>query len=112
MATTTKYGNKKSGGYDSRREKRRATDLFYLQKAGEISDLREQVAFELVPSQYETVDGRKKCVERAVNYVADFVYNDKDGKLVVEDTKGFRTKDYIIKRKLMLWLHGIAIREV
>jgi hypothetical protein len=34
------------------------------------------------------------------------------GETVVEDTKGFRTKDYVIKRKLMLWVHGIKIHEV
>lgn len=108
----TKYHNKVTSGYDSRKEKRRATDLFYLQKAGEISGLREQVAFELLPAQYREKDGRRVCVERAVNYVADFAYTDKEGNFVVEDTKGFRTKDYIIKRKLMLWLHGIEVREV
>lgn len=106
-----KYHNRKTYGYDSRREKRRATDLFYLQKAGEISGLKEQVPFELVPSQYAIVEGKRVCVERSVNYVADFVYTDKNGNLVVEDTKGFRTKDYIIKRKLMLWVHGVRIVE-
>ena len=47
-----------------------------------------------------------------MDYVADFVYLDEQGKTVVEDAKGVRTKDYIIKRKLMLWLHNIRIREV
>ena len=107
----TKYGNRKSGGYDSRREKRRATDLYYLQKAGEITCLQEQVPFELVPAQYAEVNGKRKCVERSVTYVADFVYVDKDGNTVVEDTKGFANKDYIIKRKLMLYVHGIRIVE-
>ena len=63
--------------------------------------------FELIPSQYR--DGR--CVERAAHYIADFVYME-DGKKVVEDTKGFRTKDYILKRKLMLMVHNIRIKEV
>lgn len=44
-------------------------------------------------------------------YIADFVYHE-DGMQVVEDTKGVRTADYIIKRKLMLWVHGIRIKEV
>lgn len=52
-----------------------------------------------------------KIVERAVKYKADFVYKE-NGETVVEDTKGVKTKDYIIKRKLMLWVHGISIREV
>jgi hypothetical protein len=78
-------------------------DLALLQKVGEISDLQEQVKFELIPKQ----DG-----ERAVTYTADFVYRDKDGKLVVEDSKGFRTQQYIIRRKLMLFRHGIKVQEV
>lgn len=108
-----KYGNSKVavGGkrYDSKREAGRAAMLRLMASAGSISDLREQVRYTLIPSQY--VNG--KCVERSVMYIADFVYVDNaTGETVVEDTKGFRTKDYIIKRKLMLWVHGIQIREV
>ena len=106
-----KYGNKKvirdGMEFDSVKECQRYCELKLLQRAGVISDLRMQESFELIPSQ--KVDG--KVVERAVNYVADFVYQ-QDGVQVVEDTKGFRTKDYILKRKLMLWVHGIRIREV
>jgi hypothetical protein len=76
------------------------------------------VEFELIPAQREPdtvgVRGgvkRGKVIEQAVKYVADFVYEE-NGKLIVEDTKGFRTKDYIIKRKLMLWVHGIQIKEI
>jgi hypothetical protein len=98
----SKFGNRKSGGYDSRREHKRATELKLLEQIGQISDLREQVKFELIPKQ----DG-----ERATHYIADFVYVEKDQQ-VVEDTKGFKTPDYIIKRKLMLMRHGIRIREV
>ena len=65
-----------------------------------------QVAFELIPAQ--KAGGRS---ERACKYVADFVYT-KSGEVVVEDVKGHRTPEYIIKRKLMLWRHGIAIQEV
>lgn len=103
-----KYYNIQSGGYDSRKEHRRANELRLLQRAGLISDLQEQVAFELIPSQRGD-DG--KVVERACVYVADFVYKDKDGRQVVEDTKGVRTDAYIIKRKLMLWVHGIRVVE-
>lgn len=104
-----KYGNIKKGGYDSKKESKRATQLKMMQLAGEISDLREQVKYELIPSQ--KIDG--KVVERPCAYIADFVYKDKDGNEVVEDTKGFRKiKDYIIKRKLMLHVHGIKIKEV
>ena len=107
----SKYHSKKTyvNGieFDSRKEARRYTDLSLLERAGIISELQRQVKFELLPSQ--RIDG--KVVERPVSYVADFVYK-KDGETVVEDTKGVKTKDYIIKRKLMLYIHGIRIAEV
>ena len=104
-----KYGALRSGGYASGREHRRADELKMMQRAGLISDLREQVKYELIPAQYR--DG--KLIERACAYVADFVYFDREANsLVVEDTKGFRTKEYIIKRKLMLHVHGIVIKEI
>ena len=106
-----KYGNRKiirdGIEFDSIKECQRYCELKLMQRAGVISDLKTQVPFELIPAQ--RIDG--KVTERAVNYIADFVYQEK-GQTVVEDTKGFRTKDYILKRKLMLWVHGIRIREV
>lgn len=103
-----KYHAKKSSGYDSRKEHRRANELRLMQRAGLITNLREQVSYELIPTQ-RGADG--KVLERACDYIADFVYTDKDGKTVVEDTKGVKTKEYIIKRKLMLHVHGIRIVE-
>ena len=107
-----KYHNRKivreGETYDSVKEYRRAKELELLEKSGGIKDLKRQVRFEVIPSQ-RGEDG--KVAERAVTYVADFVYFEGD-KLIVEDTKGFRTKDYIIKRKLMRYLLGINIREV
>ena len=108
--------------FDSKKEYRRYCELALLEKAGQIQNLELQKVFELIPAQYENVSredyikskGKKtkgKCIERACNYKADFVYTE-NGKIVVEDTKGFRTKDYIIKRKLMLYIHGIRIKEV
>ena len=108
--------------YASKKELRRFRELELMQAAGRISGLRKQVKFVLIPAQYEpdwidyskSTQGRKrkgKLIEREVAYVADFVYL-KDGEMVVEDTKGFRTKDYIIKRKMMLYFHGIRIKEV
>ena len=74
-----------------------------------IKDLERQVKFVLIPAQYEN----GKLIERAVTYIADFVYTDvKTGEKVVEDTKGMRTKEYILKRKMMLYLRGIRIKEV
>ena len=114
-----KYNNVKCDGYDSIHERNRARNLKLLARKGIISDLQEQVRYELIPSQYEyfEVQGvrrmlkRKKLIERSVCYCADFVYC-QDGELVVEDAKGVKTKDYIIKRKLMLSVHGIRIKEV
>ena len=107
----SKYGNRKvihdGIEFDSVKEAHRYCELKLMQRAGVISDLQLQVPFELIPTQ--RIDG--KLAEKAVNYVADFVYQ-QNGVQVVEDTKGVRTKEYIIKRKLMLWVHGIRIREV
>ena len=94
--------------YDSRKEAQRAQELRLMLKAGIISNLREQVPYELIPAQKNEYG---KVIERTVIYKADFVYDEK-GKTVVEDTKGVRTKEYIIKRKLMLYEYGIRIREV
>jgi hypothetical protein len=122
-----KYGNRKvfADGmeFDSVREYRRYVELKLLQAAGVISNLRCQVPYELIPAQYETIRNysktgkrlkdKQKCIERAVEYIADFVYTDTDGCEIVEDAKGGkRTKDYIIKRKLMRYIHGITIQEV
>lgn len=105
--------------FDSKREYNRWCELKIAERAGEISELKRQVKFVLIPSQREMVWNKDKnrfedgkVIEREVSYVADFVYKNRLGFEVVEDTKGFRTKDYIIKRKLMLWEHGIRIHEI
>ena len=92
--------------FDSVRDYKRWVERQLLERAGKISKLQRQVKYELIPTQ--RVNG--KVVERPVTYVADFVYQE-NGRLVVEDSKGFKTKDYIIKRKLMLSVYGIQIRE-
>jgi hypothetical protein len=107
----SKYNNKKHNGYDSKREAKRAAELKLLEKAGVISHLQEQVVYELIPPQYRIVNGKKKCIERAVKYIADFQYVE-NGNTVVEDVKGFRTDVYRIKKKLMLYFHDIQIKEV
>lgn len=108
-----KYRNKKvtlgDMTFDSKKEANRWVELAIMQKNGEITDLDTQVVFELIPAQRDPVT--KKALERAVHYVADFVYY-RGNEKVVEDTKGFKTPDYIIKRKLMLWVHGIRIQEI
>lgn len=96
-----KYGNKKvvidGIAFDSKKEANRYNELKLLEAAGEIVGLEMQKRFELIPSQKATL---LNTSERPVHYVADFVYTDSQGYTVVEDTKGFKTKDYIIKRKL------------
>lgn len=118
----TKYHNRKVRRdgltFDSRKEHRRYNELLLLEQAGEIKNLRRQVKFVLIPPQREpNIIGPRggvkkgKLLERECAYIADFVYI-QNGKTVVEDTKGVRTKDYVIKRKLMLYTQGIRIREV
>ena len=111
--------------FDSKHEANRYLELKSLERAGEISDLRLQVEYELIPNQYTTEErygknGRRLkdkeiLLERKCCYVADFVYTDnRTGETVVEDTKSeaTRTPEYIIKRKLLLAKYGIRIREV
>ena len=90
------------------KEHSRANELKLMQRAGLISNLREQVKYVLIPAQRDTAGN---LLERECAYYADFVYS-KDGKTVVEDTKGVRTKEYKIKRKLMLHVYGISIVEI
>ena len=126
-AKTNKYNAKKVSvdgiEFDSKKEARRYQELLLLQKAGEIYMLERQKVYELLPAQREpdTVGKRGgvikgKLLERAVEYVADFVYTDKHGKTVVEDVKGFREGGayavFVLKRKLMLYRYGIKIIEV
>ena len=123
----SKYNSKRvtteSGTYASKHEYKRFCELKLLQEAGEISDLRQQVRFSLIPAQYAAPDGiyRRgakrgqpkpgKLLERPCDYVADFTYTTKDGEFVVEDAKGYRLRDYKIKRKLMLYMRGIRVKE-
>ena len=153
--------------YDSKKEYDRWLELQILQRAGEVSELRRQVEFELIPAKYETVHVKDKvvrdwlvpvnygrednyfvcatrkeaeayakehkcpyktisykervepvykevCVEQNAVYTADFVYRDKNGNEIVEDTKSEITRkeaDYVLRRKLMLHVHGIRILE-
>ena len=125
-----KYGNRKITidgiTFDSRKEARRYSELSLLQRAGTIRNLRRQVKYELIPAQYEEYErysektgkrlkNGKRAVEKACTYAADFVYEQRTGdgwQTVVEDVKGVRTEAYKIKKKLMLHVHGIKIKEV
>ena len=108
--------------FDSKKEFNRFLELQELERLGKIEDLKRQVEFILIPAQYENYerfsektkkklkDG-KKIIERKCSYYADFTYI-KNGELIVEDTKGLKTTDYIIKRKLMLYVHQLKINEI
>ena len=103
----TKYKAIKTNGYASKKEAKRAAELKMFEKAGLISGLQEQVKYPLIPSRTR-LDGR---TEHGCVYIADFTYCLPDGFPVVEDVKGVKTDAYIIKRKLMLFIHDIEILE-
>lgn len=106
--------------FDSQKEALRYKELRFLISEGIITDLRRQVKYVLIPTQREpdTIGARGgvkqgKLLERECSYIADFVYTVVEtGETIVEDTKGFRTKEYAIKKKLMLFVYGIQIKEV
>ena len=121
-----KYGNNKIknafGTYDSELEWSRFIFLSNRQKEGEISDLRRQVEYLLIPAQYGTEIRHLKTkdkevrvlLERPCSYIADFVY-ERNGKTIVEDCKGAKaiiTETAKIKKKLLLWVHGIELRYI
>lgn len=100
--------------HDSKKEAGRCDELNLLELSGQISDLKTSVKYELVPAQYKEVDGKKKLAERGVDYIADFTYME-NGKLVVEDVKGYRAGGaynlFKLKKKLFLFKFGIEIKE-
>lgn len=109
--------------FDSKKEYQRYCELKVLEAAGEITELRRQVKYIIIPAQREPdrtgARGGKirgKVIEREAAYIADFVYLDRDGKTVVEDVKGYRDGQayalFVIKRKLMLERYGIRVKEL
>ena len=110
--------------HDSKKEADRWCELRLLERAGKISDLKRQVPYELIPAQYEITEryskssgkrlkDSKKLIEQKCSYIADFVYYDNDSKkIIVEDTKGVKTKEYILKRKLLLYMFNIKVHEI
>lgn len=105
--------------FDSKKEAERYRELKELEALGEIRDVKCQVKFLLIPAQREPDKVGKRggivkgaLIEREVSYRADFTYFTRDDELVVEDVKGMRTPEYILKRKLMLYMAGIRIKEI
>lgn len=106
--------------FDSKKEAKRYQELLMLEKAGVIQNIRRQQKFVLIPAQYSTEDftktGKAKCIERECTYLADFVYEDSKGRTCVEDVKGYKRSMgysyFAIKRKLMLYVHGIRVKEI
>ena len=124
-----KLNAEKCGKYASKREAQRAWELKMLQRAGKISNLREQVKFVLIPAIYEEIPriGRRGkpikpkrvCLQRELAYWADFCYTDNaTGDEVVEDAKGYRNpaaatyRVFVQKKKMMREKFGIEVREV
>ena len=120
FGTASKYRNKKVGidgiTFDSKKEAATYLELKACKASGEITGFEMQCRFELIPAQYEDalIGGKlkKKCIERAIHYVADFVLYYPDGEVVVLDVKGFKNQVWILKRKLMLMIHKIRVKEV
>ena len=107
--TRSKYGNRRievdGEKFDSVKEYNRYMELLMLQKKGIINSLQRQVTFELQPAFYHK--GKKI---RPINYVADFTYYE-SGEYIVEDVKGVKTREYTNKKKNMLYIYGIEIKE-
>ena len=108
-----KYGSRKVQvdgiTFDSQKEAYRYNELKLLERAGKISNLELQPKFELIPTQRY-----KGKTLRKMSYYADFKYLDEEGNVIVEDTKGFKTDVYQIKKKLLIQKYGeeIDFREL
>lgn len=104
-----KYHNKKcfykDMMFDSKKERDYYVILEMMLKNNQITDLKTQVKFELQPS----FKFNGKTI-RSISYIADFTYM-KDGKLIIVDTKGYRTEVYKLKKKMMQY-KGLEIKEI
>ena len=125
--TTNKLNAERVDGYASKHEAERAAELRWLEKAGKIRDLREQVKFVLIPAKWEEIPRigkrgkpikpKRVCLERGLFYVADFCYVDNEtGETIVEDAKGYKGgatyRVFKDKAKMMFDKYGIKVVEV
>ena len=133
------HAERTEDGYASRKEAARAAELKLMERAGLISGLEEQKRFVLTPAIYRTEEGnliksydpeakkealeklygcKLELMERRMDYIADFCYVTRDGQKIVEDVKGYRDPSsapyrvFVIKRKAMLHIFGIEVKEV
>lgn len=126
-----KYNNRKiivdGITFDSKKEAVRYKELKTLERAGIIQKLQRQVKYVLIPAQYERTSSvyvkgdnkgkpkKGRLIERECAYYADFVYM-QDNNTIVEDVKGYRNGQaynlFVIKRKLMLYVHGVTVKEL
>ena len=126
MIKRSKYGNRKVTiegiNFDSEREAKRYLILKDYQNKGDISDLKMQVVYELIPAikELKTIVLKTKTrqkevtIQQPITYRCDFTYI-KDNVLVVEDVKispKMLPTEYKLKKKLMRYVHGITIKEV
>lgn len=112
--------------FHSSKEAKRYKELKLLERIGKIKNLKLQVPFVIIPTQYESYISytpkkkipkeSKRVVEKMAKYIADFTYETEDGEYVVEDAKGYKDSTayevFVLKRKLMFQVHGIKVREV
>lgn len=112
--------------FSSQKEANRYCELRLLERAGKIKNLKIQVPFIIIPTQYEnyirytpkrkTPKKAKRVVEKMAKYIADFTYDTDDGEYVVEDAKGYKDSVayelFVLKRKLMYLVHGIRVKEI
>jgi len=106
-----KYRNKKividGKKFDSKKEANRFIELSIFENRSEIYDLQTQVRFEIIP---------KNNKFRSIIYVADFVYIDNNGNMIVEDVKGYKRGAayamFKVKQKLMYYFHKIEVIEI
>ena len=94
--------------YRSKREADRHQELQLMMFAGEISELRREVPFELAAG-VKFSDAKRATPP--LRYFCDFAYRLPDGRTVIEDVKGMRTRVYKIKRHLMLDKFGVEVKE-
>lgn len=92
--------------FDSKKEAHRYQELRICERAGIITNLERQVPFDLFGCKLN-----EKQPVKIARYIADFTYQDQQGRTIIEDTKGFKTRDYLLKKKLFEACYNLRITE-